>query len=287
LQDNASKNKVSAKLASVHSLPTMPALVSEVSQLIDDPLTSAARLSKLISKDQGMATKILSVANSPLYGIPRRVSTVDFAILILGFNHIKNIVIALSMMDAFKTLSTGDFKIEEYWKHSLMIATAAKRIATDLGYQFSGEAFTAGLLHDLGIPIIYNVFKNEYDQIEKIIEETGSISIELENEILGASHAFIGQYLTNHWNLPEEISMIIAEHHKPSNANRHVKILTSVVHFADYITSKLEIGTFRWDSGFELDTGIIEILKLGSIDYLNGLVDSYKDLLSAQLDTLK
>ena len=287
LQGSEKQKKVLYKLSSVNSLPTMPFLISEVSKMIDDPLTSAAKLGRIISKDQGMVSKILSVANSPLYGIPRRVSTIDFAIVILGFNHIKNIVVALSIMDAFRTITKGGFRLEEYWVHSLMTATASKRISDDLGFNIGGEAFTAGLLHDLGIPIIYNFFKNEFDKIEEIIESLGGISIEDEIKILGASHTFIGQHLINKWNLPEEISIVVLNHHNPSVVDDNLKTLSAIVHFADYITHKLNIGTFYWDDNFNLDMGIIDILKLGSIEYLDGLAESYKELFQAQLETIK
>ncbi|MCF8240171.1 MAG: HDOD domain-containing protein [Melioribacteraceae bacterium] len=287
LQAEKNKANVIYKLSAVHSLPTMPFLVSEVTRLIDNPMTSAANLGRLIGKDQGMVTKILSVANSPLYGIPRRVSTIDFAIVILGFNHIKNIVIALSMMNAFKNISGKDFRLEKYWAHSLMTATAAKRIADDLGYQLGGEAFTAGLLHDLGIPIIYRYFRKEYMQIEKIISDLGGITEEGEENIIGATHSFIGHYLINQWNLPSEISSVVLQHHNPSASIQNDKVLASIVHLADYLTWKLDVGNFHWDNNFLLDSNIIDILKLGSIEYLDGLAESYRELFEAQLDTIK
>ena len=89
-------------LSSIRNLPSMPAVMIEVSKLLSNPMTSANDLGRTISKDQGLVAKILTVANSPLYGIPRRVSTIEFAIVILGFDHIKNIVMALSMIEAFK-----------------------------------------------------------------------------------------------------------------------------------------------------------------------------------------
>ena len=89
----------------IRNLPSIPVVMTEASNLLENPRTSAAELGKLISKDQGLTAKILSVANSPLYGLPRRVSTIEFAIVILGFDHIKNIVIALSMIEAFKNES--------------------------------------------------------------------------------------------------------------------------------------------------------------------------------------
>jgi HD-like signal output (HDOD) protein len=141
-------------LSSVKNLPAIPTVMIEVSKLLDNTSTSANELGKLVAKDQGLVAKILSVANSPLYGLPRKVSTIDFAIIILGFEHLKDIVMALTVLESLKGPESPRWDRKAYWIHSLMVASASKRIADDIGYQKSGEAFTAGLLHDLGIAVI-------------------------------------------------------------------------------------------------------------------------------------
>ena len=158
IENNKQQERIQRILSSVYSVPTVPEIIMEVSTLIDNPKTSASILGKMISNDQGLVTKILTIANSPLHGIPRRVATIDFAIVVLGFNQVKNIVVALSMMETLKVVGNRRFDQKKYWLHSILTAAAAKRIADDLGYQTSGEVFTAGLLHDLGIPIIYKFF---------------------------------------------------------------------------------------------------------------------------------
>ncbi len=123
---NQEKDRVYRILSTVHNVPTVPQIVSEVANLIDDPKTSASILGRIISNDQGLVTKILTVANSPLHGIPRRVATIDFAIVVLGFNQVKNIVVALSMLDALKVIGDRKFKQKKYWLHSILTAAAAK-----------------------------------------------------------------------------------------------------------------------------------------------------------------
>lgn len=119
-------------LTGIRNLPSVPFIMVEVSKMLDNPRTGATDLGKLISKDQAMVAKILSVANSPLYGLPRRVSTIEFAIVILGFDHIKNIVIALSMMEAFKSKEDKNWNRRAFWLHSLITASAAKELLTIL-----------------------------------------------------------------------------------------------------------------------------------------------------------
>lgn len=273
-------------LSSVNNIPSLPYIIQEVSMLIGDPRTSASILGKIISKDQGLVTKILTVANSPLYGIPRRVSTIDFAIVVLGFNQIKNIVIALSMLETLKKIGDRKFQQKKYWMHSLLTALAAQRIADDLGYQTSGEAFTAGLLHDLGIPIIYKLFNDEFKKIVEGVKEENLSYIEAEKKYLGMTHQDVGRFLLDKWNLPLSIAEVISHHHQPALSEEHSE-LTALIHLADYMTKKLMIGNFSWDSTFELDLEIIDILQLGDEEYLENFILSYKELFEEQIKSLR
>jgi len=272
-------------LSSIRNLPSMPVVMLEVSKLLNNPLTSAADLGKVINKDQGLVAKILAVANSPLYGIPRRVSTIEFAIVILGFDHIKNIVMALSMIEAFKRNDGKNWDNASYWVHSLMTASAAKRIADELRYQRTGEVFTAGLLHDLGITIIQRYFNSEFNAICDLVDSQEMRYLKAEELTLGLTHQEVGQLLANRWNLPESLGETIAFHHQPS-ALEDNKVLASIVHLADYMTQRLGIGCFYWDDNIQLDENIIEILKFGNESNLNKFIDSHEELFKNQLDSL-
>ncbi len=283
---NHKKQRTIKSLSSVYNLPSIPYVIFEVTKMIENPMASAAQLAKIITKDQGLVTKILSVANSPLYGIPRRVSTIDFAIVILGFNHIKDIVIALSLLEAFKKIGDKKFEQKAYWTHSILTASAAKRIADDLGYTFSGEVFTAGLLHDLGIPIIYKYFNQEYKKIIELTENDEMTFHEAEIETLGVSHSEIGKHLMGRWNLPDGLADAVNQHHKPSDSEEN-KELAALIHLADYMTYKLGYGGFSWDKNYELDKATIDILKLGDEEYLENFIKSYEELFSHQINSIQ
>lgn len=263
----------------------MPVVMLEVSKLLGNPMTSASDLGKVISMDQGLVAKILTVANSPLYGIPRRVSTIEFAIVILGFDHIKNIVMALSMIEAFKKHDGKNWDNSSYWVHSLMTASAAKRIADELGYQKSGEVFTAGLLHDLGISIIQRYFNEEFNAICGLVDNQQMRYLAAEEQTLGLTHQEIGKLLSNRWNLPETLGETIANHHCPSKVEGN-KILASIVHLADYMTQRLGIGCFYWDDNIELDGNIINILRFGDENNLNRFIENHAELFKSQLESI-
>lgn len=272
-------------ISTVQNLPSVPAIIFELNKVIENPMASAAQIGRIISKDQGLVTKILKVANSPLYGIPRRVSTIDFAVVILGFNQIKNIVIAISMMESFRDLGDVQFPKKEYWIHSIMVASAAKRLSDDLNLNCSGEAFTAGLLHDLGLPIVHKYFNKEYTQIFQILNNSELPVDLIEKGIIGLSHCEIAKILIDKWNLPLTFSEVAMYHHSPANAE-NFRELVAVVHLADYMTNMLETGNFVWDREFKLDPTVINTLNLHDEEYLKGFIETYKDLFNNQLETI-
>lgn len=272
-------------LLNVHNLPAIPIVILEVSKLLDNPMASAAELGRVINKDQGLVTKVLTVANSPLYGLPRRVSTIEFAIVILGFEHIRNILIAISMIEAFRGKNNKNWDRKAYWVHSLITATAAKRIADDLGFHKSGEAFTAGLLHDLGISVIQRYFTNDFNKICDMVEEEQVTYEQAEEFILGLTHMEVGKLLAEKWNLPPSLSDCLIYHHSPGKSELN-KQLASIVHLADYMTQKLEIGNFVWDNNYKLDSGIIQTLNLGDEAYLERFILSYEKLFKANLESI-
>ncbi len=273
-------------LSSIRNLPAVPFIMVELSKMLDNPRTGASELGKLISKDQAMVAKILSVANSPLYGLPRRVSTIEFAIVILGFDHIKNIVIALSMMEAFKSKEDKNWNRRAYWLHSLIIASAAKRIADDLGYRKSGEAFTCGLLHDLGISVIQRYFYESFKEIINLVNEQQIRYINAEKKILGITHQEIGYFLIEKWNLPISLGDAILFHHNPSEAENE-REMAAIIHLADYMSYRFSVGDLKWDENYELDLGIIDILNLGDQSYLESFIQSYEQLYRIQIDSIK
>jgi putative nucleotidyltransferase with HDIG domain len=273
-------------ISSIRNLPSVPFIMVEVSRMLENPKTGASELGKLISKDQAMVAKILSVANSPLYGLPRRVSTIEFAIVILGFDHIKNIVIALSMMEAFKAREDRNWNRRAFWLHSLVTASAAKRIADDLGFRKTGETFTCGLLHDLGISVIQRYFFDEFKEICKQVNEQQMRYLNAEQKIMGISHQEIGQYLIEKWNLPASLGDVVLNHHNPSNAEVEPE-MAAIVHLADYMTQRFMLGSLNWDENYILDQNIIDILNLGDDNYLDSFIQSYEQLFRSHVDSLK
>lgn len=279
------REKIRKQLSGIGNLPAIPHIITEVTQLLDNDKTSASDLCKVIAKDQALAAKILAVANSPLYGLPRRVATIEFAIVIIGFEHIKNILLALSLLDTLRVRKSPDWNHNEYWIHSLLVATAGKRIADDLRYPKSGEVFTVGLLHDMGLAILHKYLNYDFKKIIKLVKNEGITYHEAEKTILGYTHAEVAEYLLERWNFPPYIIEAVVNHHHPSRAEKN-PVLASLIHLVDYMTYKLGIGNFTWDTGYEFDENIIDILGFGNINYLEEFILSYEELFKWQIESL-
>ncbi len=280
------RKKTELVLSNIYNLPAMSTIMLEVSKLLDDPSTGTARLSKMIGRDQGLATKILSIANSPLYGLPRKVSTIDFAILIIGYQDIKNIVIALSMIESFKNKTDKNLNQKDFWLHSVMCGNGAKRVAEDLGLKFSGEAFVGGLLHDLGIPVIHKYFHSSFEEIVRKVNEDHYSNLDAEIETLGYTHQDIAGFLSKKWNLPVQLNETIMFHHTPLEGPSNIQ-LTSLVHFADYMTQYLEVGKFYWDNALQLNPEAAKVLGFGSVAEAETFMDNYKTLFQEESESMK
>jgi putative nucleotidyltransferase with HDIG domain len=285
MENTREKENTYRLLTNIRNLPSLPSIILEVSKLLNNSQTSASDLGKIIGKDQGLVAKILTVANSPLYGLPRRVATVEFAIVILGFDHIKNIVMAISMIEAFKGKDKSNWDNKSYWNHTLFTATAAKGIADELGYSKSGEVFTAALLHDLGISVIQRYFNIEFNNICRLVDEQQMRFLIAEKKNLGITHQEVGKFLIDRWNLPESLGEAIANHHQPSKAENNIK-LSSIIHLADYMTQRIGAGCFYWDENMQFDENIIDILKFGDEARLNDFIEAHEQIFKEQSSEL-
>ena len=219
---------------SIIGLPTLPTVVSKMIEVVDNPRTSTASLSRLISTDQALTARLLKLANSAYYGFPREISTVNMAIVVLGFNTVKDMGLSISVFDAFKNQeNSSSFDIARFWEHSIACGVASRMLARNYRSRFAGEAFVAGLLHDIGKVILNQYFHKEFNLI---MEKTsgGMLLEEAEDSVIGIRHSQIGAWLADKWNLPKLISETIECHHAPWNTKKE-PVFVATVCLADYL----------------------------------------------------
>jgi putative nucleotidyltransferase with HDIG domain len=201
-----------------------------------------ADLAKVIKSDQSITSKVLKLVNSAFYGLNSNVSTISQAIVILGFNTLRSIILSVSVFELLPTNETfGEFKISRLWEHSIGCAVIAKLFAQRLGVKDPEEAFTAGLLHDIGKVVIAKLLREEFITILETTHSEKTLFLEAEQRIVGATHAQLGERIAKYWKLPPPLIDAIALHHNLHTSN-YLK-LVFVVHLADIITRGLQIGS--------------------------------------------
>ncbi len=243
------------------SLPTLPTVVAKMMQIIDHPKTSARDLSALIKSDNVIAARLLKLANSAYYGLRRQVGSLDMAIVLLGFENIRNLTLSLSVIEGFAKNWRGHFEYSEFWEHAYACGIAAQMFISEAQPEKASEAFSAGLIHDVGKLILSQFAPQHFEAVVEFIDENGCDFDTAEMAVLGVSHASLGGWLAERWNFPISLAEAVAGHHRPQNS-REQNLLPWAVHAADYLVHQAGIGFEAGCALPELHPDVAEKLSL-------------------------
>ncbi|MCA1905874.1 MAG: HDOD domain-containing protein [Desulfarculus sp.] len=267
-----SRAEARKKIQLLKNLPTLPGMIEQISRAVESKRFSVADIGRLISRDQVLSAKVLKLANSAFFGFSRKVGSLTQALVLLGFDVVKGLILTSSVFDLMKN------RAEALWVHSMGVATAASIIATEIEFPEAEEASIAGLLHDLGKVVLRAHMPEDNDAIAALMAERGLSVREAEREVLGFDHSHIGQWLAESWKLPENLIDPIRWHHQPEGA-RNAPLVTAVVHLADHLTRAYGLGDGGDDWVPELDRAAMKRLNLSG-QQLENIVESMCDKLS-------
>ncbi len=244
-----------AKVERIKNIPTLPGVVIKVNTMIQDPNVSTEKLGQVISKDQVLSARVLKMINSSFYGFPGRISSVSHALVLLGFNVIKGMLISTSVFDMMHRSMVG------MWEHSLGTATLSGMMGRKLKEPESEEIFIAGLLHDIGKVIIKVTAPEEFEAIMNIAQEEGIYVWEAEKKILGVDHTQVADWVSKKWNLPGNIAEPMTCHHSPARSKNFSR-RTAIVHLADVLIQTAGFGNGGNNFVPSLDPGILNTLEV-------------------------
>jgi HD-like signal output (HDOD) protein len=273
----------------IKQLPALPIIVTKLIKVVNSPETSAADAADLIEKDPALTTKVLRLANSAFYGMPRSISSVASAVVILGFNTLKSLVLSASVINMFPNKGPAiAFDRVRFWKHSIVSAMVARTIAQHImGVTIMDpqSAFCAGIMHDIG-KLIFELFTpKEYAAVCRRSKEEGTSLVETEAAGLGITHAQIGHILADKWALPLELEAAIVHHHEPQAA-KNIQGLVTTIHLADGIAHRLNCGLWDEEALPAEWNNARSTLSIDDQDYqritasLKTEIDKYKDFFS-------
>jgi HD-like signal output (HDOD) protein len=217
-------------------LPALPTIVTRLIEVINSPDSSADDAAELIEQDPALTGKMIRLANSAFYGMPRSISSVNSAVVVLGFNTIRSLVLSASLMKMFPpTTAAGCFDGRRFWLHSITTALGAKAIIRQLmqvKMMDPESAFCAGILHDIGKLVFMHLMPTEYAGVCTQAVAKKMPLIAAEKEFLGVDHAELGSIIADKWALPLDLENSLVFHHSPQGAGRATDLL-SAVHLAD------------------------------------------------------
>lgn len=216
----AQRNVVYSK---IDDLPPLPSTVTRVLSITADPESIADDLMHAITPDQTMCATLLKVANSAAFGIPGEVSTLERAVMVLGFEEVKNIVIGKAIFSSFPPLDKTTIQgVGVFWEHAFTCGITAKIIGEHYGLS-PGELFICGLIHDVGKLVLLMAYPNDYPLLQEHSPTNHFQSMGSEATQYGISHDRFGLKLAEHWNLPPQLKSAIGYHHNPTLSEEFCK----------------------------------------------------------------
>ncbi len=230
-------------VAWVGDLPPLPHVAAQAIAMVENPDTTAGKLIAVLGTDPALAARVLKIANSAMFSSQRQITTLNQAILLIGFKALRGIIVAASL----RQLNRKFGKLEKLiWENSLCTAMTSHLVSRQLKRAYADEAFLLGLLHDLGKLVLVRQIPEEYAKVVDTVHK-GRTYAQVEQEVFGFAHPLIGALVARKWNFSPETCQVILHHHdafsaKPENP---VEEKTAVVILSDLIAHKLGFGHFN------------------------------------------
>ena len=268
-------------LEKIKEMPPLPQSVTQILEISKSTKSSAQDLAKVFERDPALAANILKIANSSSYGFTRKISTMTHAIVCLGLDTVKSIALTSSTQEMLNNeIPAYDLEKGMLLQHSITCATCARIIAQRIGYKDCEEAYTAGLLLDIGKVILSRFAEDQFNQIiEKTKDDKTPFNI-AEQEVLGFDHPRIGGRIIKKWNLPPILIEAVQYHHQPEKAEIN-KTLTYIGHFADVISDMLGIGLGSDGLMYVFEENTLDVFGLSKEDMesiMSELVDKIQSM---------
>jgi len=262
-------------------LKVLPMVARKALDILNDENCSIDDLSNVIEKDQTIAARILKIANSALYGLRQEVTSLQHALLILGFKTLRSIVLTATTKSLYKKFGITEKII---WDHSVGAAIAAKLVSRGHGSDVGDTAFVGGLMHDLGKVIMNNETPEVYSEVMMKMYNEEMDSITAEKEVYGYDHTDVGAGVTGKWKFSAQLVLVLKEHHLincrlEDMGDSHTAKSLACVHLADHICKFLGIGYREADETVllhELQSAVYLDLNKDKLDKLVGEIsDTY------------
>ena len=270
----------------IKDIPTLPLIYQELFQMMQDPDASVPSIAELIAQDPALTTKILHLVNSAFYGYSKQIKTINRAVIILGFKAVRSAALAIGVFDYFKDeASDGELDMTKFWEHSIAVATICKVLADQVKIKQSEEAFTTGLLHDVGKLIEKHYFPKDFRELCRVAQEQHLSWYNCEKELFQINHATIGKVVFRMWNFPPSVVEAVHLHHS-SIASAKFPQLVALVRMADFVSYQMGYGAPGAYPPTDCPREVVDLLGL-SLEQVESSHDQIRQELESSMEILK
>jgi len=287
-----SQQTAEAIVDEITELGTIPEVTFHILRMLDDPSTSVSELNEVLESDQSLSSRLLKLSNSAFFGFSRQVTTVERAVVLLGFNAVKALSVSASMSTLFAgDMGMGDFTPAQLGVHAVAVGASARRIATHQKLDKAEDAFMAGILHDMGL-----LMESQYRPLEfaeAIDAHAGGTPIlEAEAKALDTTHCEVAGCVAERWSFPESLVDVLTCHHEPESARDACADLPRLVYVADQVCGELDFGYADTTTDPELATKMGDWFGLetdamdGILEGLGEEVATMQQILTGQADEM-
>ncbi|MGV8074717.1 MAG: HDOD domain-containing protein [Syntrophobacteraceae bacterium] len=222
-------------------LSTLPVMVAQISETINNPTSTAKDIADIISADTSLAACLLKIVNSPMYGFPSGIDTLTRAVHLVGTKQLSALAMGLKIIRSFSDIPCDVVDMRSFILHSLAVGIVARIIAGYKNIQNVERLFVGGLLHDIGRMILYNKKPDEARCVLMEAVRTGSLLHKTEQDVLGCDHARIGGLLLKKWRLPVSLENMVSYHHSPEMTKNPLE--PAIICLADIMVNALGMGS--------------------------------------------
>lgn len=233
-----------------YELPSFSKVVMEVLQLLRDPDSDMPRIAREVNRDPSLVLAVFKMVNSAAFGLRRRVDDIHQAVTLLGRARLESIVLMQAVRDAQPPVSVSWFDQKQFWQTSAKRATLARHLANRLHPVTATHAFTAGMLQDMGIPVLAATLTQKYSKVASVLARDGASIIEVENDLLKFDHQLVGELMAQEWNLPDNLITLISGHHDVTKVDPAVGLVSLIR--TENIEESVKDLVLRCGEGFKI-----------------------------------
>lgn len=252
---------------SAREIPVMPPVAAEVMRRAEDPESDLPSIAQIIARDASLAVRVLKIANSSFYSMPRKIETIQQAIVLLGYSTLRSVVVAAAMKDVFSRFGLAERLL---WEHAIAAGLACGILADYAGGIQKDHTFVGGLVHDIGKLVMHSQAESKYQEVMRVVYAGEQETIEAEQAVFGFDHAEVGELVLRKWQLPDRLCVAVGAHHAPEEADveSEGKPLAAVLQVADLLCIREGLGRRKPNPDIDpLDSTGAEILGLKDIDF--------------------